>query len=152
MGKWACCEAAAAADVHVCGAQPAPLPLSLPCRALYERDARRPFCPPALWLEPYHHLVSAGGGAEPQRVSGAAVVRALMAAADGDAGAGQQPGLPSAARGAAGAAAATASAPVVAAASRPAAVAGILTAAPQCVPFEERVAVFRALIEQDQER
>ncbi|KAL4428287.1 hypothetical protein ABPG75_002376 [Micractinium tetrahymenae] len=126
-------------------------------RALYERDARRPFCPPALWLEPYRHLVSAGGGSASQPISGAAVVRALVAAADGDAGGSQHPGAPSAAHGAAAAAAATAAAASssgagVAAASRPAAVAAILTAAPQCVPFEERVAVFRALIEQDQER
>lgn len=119
----------------------------LPCRALYERDARRPFCPPALWLEPYRHLVSAGGGTTSQPVSGAAVVRALIAASDGEAGGSQQPGLPRAA----GPATAVSSAGV-AAASRPAAVAAILTAAPQCVPFEERVAVFRALIEQDQER
>ncbi len=129
-----------------------PNPLALPCRALYERDARRPFCPPALWLEPYHHLVSAGSGAAPKHMSGAAVVRALVAATDGDAGGSPRPGLPSAARGAAGAADAAGVAQGAALASRPAAVAAILSAAPQCVPFDERVAAFRALIEQDQER
>ncbi|KAL4858841.1 E3 ubiquitin-protein ligase UPL7 [Chlorella vulgaris] len=92
-------------------------------RALYERDTRRPFCPPSLWLEPYNRLMSAGGQQQP--LSGAAVVRALLAAADdgeGEGGARQQGRLPAAAR--AAAAAATA-------ASRPAAVAAILTAAPQ---------------------
>lgn len=113
-----------------------------PRRALYERDARLQFCPPALWLEPYHHLVASSGQQQP--VSGAAVVRALLAAAD-DGGEGQ--GLPSHLPAAARAAAAAA-----AAASRPAAVAAILTAAPQCVPFDERVAVFRALIDTDKER
>jgi hypothetical protein len=114
------------------------------CRALYERDTRRPFCPPSLWLEPYNRLVSASGQQQP--LSGAAVVRALLAAADdgeGEGGAQQQGRLPAAAR--AAAAAATA-------ASRPAAVAAILMAAPQCCPFEERLAVFRALIEADKAR
>ena len=120
-------------------------------RALYERDARRPFCPPALWLEPYHHLTAAGGapgdGAAGQPASGAAVVRALLAE-HGDVQA-HAPGAPASPRGpaAGGAAGLTA-----AAASRPAALAAILTAAPQCVPFEERVAVFRALIDTDKER
>jgi hypothetical protein len=111
---------------------------------LYERDARRQFCPLSLWLEPYHHL-AADGGLQRQPVSGAAVVRALLAAADdGEEGPdGRGPALPAAARAAAAAAAA---------ASRPAAVAAILTAAPQCVPFEDRVAVFRALIDTDKER
>ncbi|KAI3428601.1 hypothetical protein D9Q98_007424 [Chlorella vulgaris] len=113
-------------------------------RALYERDTRRPFCPAALWLEPYKRLVSAGG--QQQALSGAAVVRALLTAADngeGEGGTQQQGRLPAAAR--AAAAAATA-------ASRPAAVAAILMAAPQCCPFEERLAVFRALIEADKAR
>lgn len=105
-------------------------------RALYERDARRTFCPPALWLEPYRHL-SAGGGVAQQPVSGAAVVRALLAATDdgdGDDGSSATTGVG------------------LAAASRPAAVAAVLQAAPQCVPFEERLAVFRALVELDKER
>jgi hypothetical protein len=115
-------------------------------RALYERDARRQFCPPALWLEPYQHLISSNGSGQQQPLSGAAVVRALLAAAgdDGDAAERhQQHGQ--------GPMAAVAAA-AAAAASRPAAVAAILTAAPQCVPFEERVAVFRALIDTDRER
>ena len=70
-------------------------------------------------------------------------MRALLAAVDDEAGEGQAP--------AAGAAAAPSAAGSTAA-SRPAAVAAILTAAPQCVPFEERVGVFRALIDTDKER
>lgn len=88
--------------------------------------------------------MSAGG--QQQALSGAAVVRALLTAADngeGEGGTQQQGRLPAAAR--AAAAAATA-------ASRPAAVAAILMAAPQCCPFEERLAVFRALIEADKAR
>lgn len=114
------------------------------CRALYDRDSRRQFCPPSLWLEPYQHLAAAAGQQQ-QPVSGAAVVRALLAAGDDEAGEGPaHPGTPGSPAAAGQAAAA--------AASRPAAVAAILTAAPQCVPFDERVAVFRALIDMDKLR
>lgn len=124
-------------------------------RALYDRDARRQFCPLALWLEPYHHHLAANAatgsapGSAPQQqqqqVSGAAVVRALLAVSDDGAEEGSPrgpPGLPPV----------VAAAAATAAASRPAAVAAILTAAPQCVPFEERLSVFRALIDMDKER
>ena len=35
---------------------------------------------------------------------------------------------------------------------RPAALAALLTEAPQCVPFEQRVGVFRSLVAADKER
>ncbi|KAI7846263.1 hypothetical protein COHA_000243 [Chlorella ohadii] len=126
-------------------------------RALYERDARRQFCPPALWLEPYHHLIGSTPSAaaqqaqQAQQVSGAAVVRALLATED-DGSSDGQPGRPASSPRGGAAGAAGAGGVGAAAASRPAAVAAILTAAPQCVPFEERVSVFRALIDADKER
>lgn len=130
---------------------------SMHCRALYERDARRQFCPPALWLEPYHHLIGSTPSAaaqqaqQAQQVSGAAVVRALLATED-DGSSDGQPGRPASSPRGGAAGAAGAGGVGAAAASRPAAVAAILTAAPQCVPFEERVSVFRALIDADKER
>ncbi|PRW44359.1 E3 ubiquitin- ligase UPL7 [Chlorella sorokiniana] len=128
-------------------------------RALYERDARRQFCPPALWLEPYYHLVGGALGGpqqaqQAQHVSGAAVVRALLASEEDSSSDGRPGASASSPRGGAAAAVGPAAGAGVgtAAVSRPAAVAAILTAAPQCVPFEERVAVFRALIDTDKER
>lgn len=88
-----------------------------------------------------------------QQVSGAAVVRALLASEEDGSGEGQPARPASSPRGAGAAAGAAPVAGIgTAAVSRPAAVAAILTAAPQCVPFEERVAVFRALIDTDKER
>ncbi|GAB4814415.1 hypothetical protein N2152v2_001461 [Parachlorella kessleri] len=226
-------------------------------RAMYERDARRPFCPPALWLQPYQnyhqaaaaqppspapaptrqsvaesavHTASSDAGqggirrlfrgltgardrgqasSNPHRgshgsdgevlglwgavgppvelregtgtgqrhdgdlgpgtdsgsgvnegqgasgFSAAAVVRALLNSGDAQlqgqaGGAGSPRGphphqqhrqlqpLPDVAG--------------LAAASQPSALAAILVAAPQCVPFDERVAVFRALIDMDKDR
>lgn len=70
---------------------------------LYERDARQPYCQPALWLAPYNNLISnsttqptAAGGAAgvasatadtvgSSLVSAAAIVQALLFGEDDDA-------------------------------------------------------------------
>ena len=52
-------------------------------RELYERDVRRPFCPPALWLEPFHAAEAAAQQSAEERFSAAAVMRALLHASSG---------------------------------------------------------------------
>ena len=47
-------------------------------RALYERDARRSFCPPAMWLAPFNS--STNGPSNEARFSAAAVTRAILQA------------------------------------------------------------------------
>lgn len=54
-------------------------------RELYERDVRRPFCPPALWLEPFHAAEAAAQQSAEERFSAAAVMRALLHASSGSA-------------------------------------------------------------------
>eukprot|EP00887_Chlorella_sp_A99_P004884 scaffold4.g4884.t1 len=121
-------------------------------RALYERDTRRPYCPSTLWLEPYQALAAAvaaapasagtssseqgaaNGSSAVEELSTAAVVRVLLQ--QGEEGGAGAPGAPAG----------------LGAPSRPAAVARILLTAPQCVPFEQRVALFRALIAADKQR
>ncbi|KAK9789956.1 hypothetical protein WJX73_003575 [Symbiochloris irregularis] len=91
-------------------------------RALYDRDVRRPFCSPALWLGPHTGAVQAGRlGADSFTQPG--VLRALAFPHASD---------PSAAG--------------------PAALAQQLADAPQSVPFEQRVEVLRALIAADRQR
>ncbi|KAK9815844.1 hypothetical protein WJX72_010650 [[Myrmecia] bisecta] len=94
-------------------------------RALYERDVRRRYCPPALWLAPYAATEAPPDGEEGKFLA-AAVVRALLQGASSE--------------------------PSASASNRPAALAALLSKAPQCVPFEQRVMVFRALIAADKER
>mmetsp|Transcript_17431 Transcript_17431/g.48587 ORF Transcript_17431/g.48587 Transcript_17431/m.48587 type:complete len:870 (+) Transcript_17431:468-3077(+) len=131
-------------------------------RSLYERDLRRPFCPASLWLAPYATVTQDGdvekmaklllpfGTRPPPSVanfSAPAVVRALVNLAEGGphstaAAATSSPG-PSAAqvpqrRG-------TGSA-------TPSQLAALLLAAPHCVPFAQRVEVFRALIASEREK
>ena len=54
-------------------------------RALYERDLRRCFCPPAMWLAPFEAEQATGAASAAsaeERFSAAAVVRALSPPAD----------------------------------------------------------------------
>jgi len=107
-------------------------------RALHERDLRRRFCPPALWLAPFEAARAAGAGAgaaaadAEERFSAAAVVRALWQPGGDDGGGSSAGGL-----GGGG---------------RPAALAALLAEAPQCVPFALRVEVFRALVAAERAR
>lgn len=138
-------------------------------RALYDRDVRRAYCKPALWLAPYNAMMQSGGlhssgsadmqaagatagaagqGSPQQRAARpaaaaaimdflpATIAQALLNATDGGSSGGtpQQGAL------------------MQARASRPTAVAALLRAAPQCIPFQERVEFFRALIEADKAR
>ena len=52
-------------------------------RELYERDVRRPYCPPALWLEPFTAAESAATQSAEERFSASAVMRALLQASSG---------------------------------------------------------------------
>ena len=52
-------------------------------RELYERDVRRPYCPPALWLEPFAAAESAATQSAEERFNAAAVMRALLQASSG---------------------------------------------------------------------
>ncbi|KAK9832830.1 hypothetical protein WJX81_005036 [Elliptochloris bilobata] len=105
-------------------------------RALYERDLRRRFCPPAMWLAPFEaeQAASAASAASAEeRFSAAAVVRTLSPPSDG---AGPAPRPLGCERGG----------------GRPAALAALLSEAPQCVPFGLRVEVFRALVAAERAR
>ena len=62
-------------------------------RELYERDVRRPYCPPALWLEPFNAVEASSGapGSTGERFNAAAVMRALL---QGGPPSGPPPGTP----------------------------------------------------------
>jgi hypothetical protein len=124
-------------------------------RGLYERDQRRPFCQPALWTAPYDCDAgqggvgggppAGGGGAaaqqQPAQHSGlravAAVVPGLLFGGSAGGGGG---GSGAAADGGGGAPAAALAA---VAAGAPTAMTALLRAAPQCVPFDVRLQLFR---------
>jgi hypothetical protein len=126
-------------------------------RALYDRDARRPFCSPGLWLGPYRALVAAGTGTGGIDASGAAVLRAMVAAEAAHGGNDDAENVSSSSprRGPGSAASPTGAPPPLhhsqAAASPAAALAALLLHAPQCIPFEERVEVFRGLVSLDKQ-
>lgn len=115
--------------------------LFLPCfRELYARDCRVGFCSRDLWLAPFLNYCAAHGLGRSGRaaLTSPAVMRALLPAmGDGFRAAGGVP-APNWARG-------------DVAASLPGALAELLLAAPQCVPFDARIHVFRALVAQDRE-
>ncbi|KAH7617236.1 putative E3 ubiquitin-protein ligase UPL7 [Nannochloris sp. 'desiccata'] len=115
-------------------------------RALFDRDTRRQFCPPALWLGPYSELVRTGG----VDVSGAAVLRALL---QGDRSASQEEGEGEGDRQEVGRQqrSHTPSSPPSPPSSSSSAsgLAAVLLSAPQLIPFEERVEVFRGLVAVD---
>lgn len=114
-------------------------------RALYERDTRRRFCSPELWLEPYRRM-SASQGAE---ATGASVLYALMRNR-GDGEETSNSNSPSAAATSpTGGVGRTSPNKGNSPSSVAAGLAALLLQAPQCIPFEERVAVFRGLIEMD---
>jgi len=52
-------------------------------RELYERDVRRPYCPTALWLEPFTAAETAATQKAEERFNAAAVMRALLQASSG---------------------------------------------------------------------
>jgi ubiquitin-protein ligase E3 C len=125
-------------------------------RGLYERDQRRPFCQAALWTAPYDGdaaqqqatgLSGSGaggvgteGGTQPvPQHSGlravAAVVQGLLFGGSGASSTAAPDGNSS------GGAPAAALAAVVSGA--PSAMTALLRAAPQCVPFEVRLQLFR---------
>lgn len=133
-------------------------------RGFYERDARRPFCQPLLWTQPYHNLMArlasssslpgsdgaAGGGGSALAMT-AAVVQALLvslAGDDGDSslhGGGRMLGSDG-----------SAAAPPLAAGSahgvpglRTGALLSLLRSAPQCVPFPVRLELFRRMLAAD---
>ncbi|GBF97295.1 hypothetical protein Rsub_09986 [Raphidocelis subcapitata] len=133
-------------------------------RGLYERDQRRPFCRPELWTAPFDadraagapHTASIGGGAaQPQAEGGgagqgrgqgglgavAAVVQGLLFT-----------GRPTAAAAAGAASAAAAAAPLQPTYGTPAALTALLRSAPQCVPFDVRLQLFRHLLAEDRAR
>jgi ubiquitin-protein ligase E3 C len=140
-------------------------------RGLYERDARKSFCQPSLWTEPYSNMMARLQAAQPQQQEGgvlgltAAVVQALLVST-GLTGQDEEGG-------GSGAAAAAAQQPVVTAVSssqpgplrhdraaaaaqgvsitglRTGALLSLLRAAPQCVPFPVRLELFRQMLEQD---
>jgi ubiquitin-protein ligase E3 C len=117
-------------------------------RALFDRDTRRQFCPPALWLGPYTQLVRTGGAED---ISGAAVLRALLqvdrsssTSQDDEDGEGDGTTSSQGIR-------QRPSSPVAASTSTSSAsgLAAVLLSAPQLIPFEERVEVFRGLVALD---
>ena len=57
-------------------------------REMYERDVRRPYCPPALWLGPFSaaEAAAADGALPEERFSAAAVMRALLQGPPGSPG------------------------------------------------------------------
>jgi hypothetical protein len=124
-------------------------------RGLYERDQRRPFCQPALWTAPFDGDAAQGGGGgaaasqqqAPQH-SGlravAAVVQGLLLGGGSAAG-----GSGAAAAGAQGSAPARL-APVTT--SNPSAMTALLRVAPQCVPFDVRLELFRQILAEDKSR
>jgi ubiquitin-protein ligase E3 C len=153
-------------------AEHAPLVL----RALYERDVRRPFCQPALWLAPYTAMMRRGSLAGGAGSTGGSSVGGGSAPTSPTAAGGRGPAAPASptapaapaassllgflpsviaqallsagGEGGSGGGAGPAPGPLMQArAARPAAVASLLKAAPQCVPFPERVEFFRALVQ-----
>ncbi|KAL0028291.1 hypothetical protein WJX79_007793 [Trebouxia sp. C0005] len=96
-------------------------------RGLYERNVRRQYCPSSLWLEPFLATEATQEG----HFSAGAVVRALNQGPTTlvtSLSLGRGPG------------------------GWPGAHAGLLGTAPQCIPFEQRLLVFRALVAADKER
>jgi hypothetical protein len=109
-------------------------------RALFDRDTRRQFCPPALWLGSYSQLVRAGNA----DVSGAAVLRALLQVDRSSSQDEQEDEENEGQR----------SHPVTTSSSSTSAATGlaaVLLSAPQLIPFEERVEVFRGLVSLDKQ-
>ena len=122
-------------------------------RGLYERDQRRPFCRPELWTAPFDadraagapHTASIGSvAAQPQDEAGAAGtgqggLGAVAAVVQGLLFSGRPPGAAAAGGGSAAGSAASAQ-PTY---GTPAALTALLRCAPQCVPFEVRLQLFR---------
>ncbi|KAK9903317.1 hypothetical protein WJX75_002686 [Coccomyxa subellipsoidea] len=102
-------------------------------REMYERDVRQRYCPAALWLGPFLAAEAAAFNSAEERFSAAAVMRALLQGPPGS------PSQPAQIR-------------EPAMSGRSAALAALLTEAPQCVPFNQRVLIFRSLVTADKER
>lgn len=147
-------------------------------KVYYDKDARKPFCQPRLWTEPYNNLMARLSAQHKQDggvlATTAAVVQALLVST-GLTGQDEDSSSSNASSGGVRAAGASASpqparsssvlgglqqssaAAAAAAASRGAHLPGLRTnallsllkAAPQCVPFAVRLELFRQMIEQD---
>jgi hypothetical protein len=126
----------------------------------FDKDARKPFCQPHLWTEPYNNLM-ARLSAQSQQDGGmlattAAVVQALLVSTgltgqeeEGGSGGGGRPA--SAARAQGGVSSSNSSVPrgPHLPGLRTSALLSLLKAAPQCVPFTVRLELFRQMMEQD---
>lgn len=127
-------------------------------RGLYERDQRQPFCQPALWTAPYDaHCAASGappGGQQQQprqsRVgweqhSGLRAVTAVVQGLLFGGTAGTTDSQAVAAGASAGDGGLTDALPALgmAVAGSPSAMTALLRAAPQCVPFDVRLQLFR---------
>jgi hypothetical protein len=142
-------------------------------KAYYDKDARKSFCQPQLWTEPYNNLMARLSQQQQQQQDGsvlattAAVVQALLASTGlaaaqdeegGNSSSGMSPtgttrtsGSQSASmqQSPAAAAAAVAARGAHLPGLRTSALLSLLKAAPQCVPFGVRLELFRQMIEQD---
>jgi hypothetical protein len=120
-------------------------------RALFDRDTRRQFCPPALWLGPYSDLVRSGGA----DVSGAAVLRALLqvdrsnsVSQEEDEGEEEEDEEKDSIQ---QQRSRSLSSPSTSLSSSASGLAAVLLSAPQLIPFEERLEVFRGLVALDKQ-
>eukprot|EP00884_Botryococcus_braunii_P011773 jgi/Botrbrau1/20597/Bobra.113_1s0023.1 len=107
-------------------------------RALYERDVRRSYCPPALWLAPFQATDSASKEEREASLTAAVVLRGLLSFADATDGGTDQfdallPGKPGLR-------------------AKPHELAQMLNEAPHCIPFEDRVHILRSLVAADKQR
>lgn len=142
-------------------------------KAYYDKDARKSFCQPQLWTEPYNNLMVRVQQQQQQQdgsalATTAAVVQALLAstglaaAQDEEGGNNSSSGLSptGGARASGSQSGGLQQSPAAAAAAvaargahlpglRTNALLSLLKAAPQCVPFGVRLELFRQMIEQD---
>ena len=135
-------------------------------RVLYDRDSRRQFCPTALWLSPYKQVVAAGGSKTD--ISGAAVLRALLQVdrkesqeEEDDVRITPPPRGSADVRAEHATVSSSSSVGDVSTTSNvgggggssvpTTGLAALLIQAPQCIPFEERVEVFRGLVALDKQ-
>lgn len=117
-------------------------------RGLYERDSRQAFCQPNLWTEPYTNLMTDLQGQQQRQQGGgmvattAAVVQALLVQAGLTGEEEDSSTAPAVAMPVAGAAGGVPG-------LRTGALLLLLRCAPQCVPFNVRLELFRQMLEQD---
>lgn len=125
----------------------------------FDKDARKPFCQPHLWTEPYNNLM-ARLSAQSQQDGGmlattAAVVQALLVSTgltgqeeEGASGGGARPASAASAHIGGSSSSSVPRGPHLPG-LRTSALLSLLKAAPQCVPFTVRLELFRQMMEQD---